>query len=51
MNGVSALINGVVVKNPPTHAGDGGDGGLIAGSGRYHGGGNVNPLLYSVRHN
>ena len=48
MNGVSALINGAVVKNPRTKAGDGG---LIAGSERYPGGGNVNPLQYSVRHN
>ena len=48
MNGVSALINGVVVKNPPTDAGDAGDGGLITGSGRHPGGGNINPLQYSV---
>ena len=51
MSGVSALISGVVVKNPPTSAEDAGDGGLIAGSGRYPGGGNVSPLQYSVRHN
>ena len=51
LNGVSALINDAVVKNPPTDAGDAGDGGLITGSGRHPGGGNVNLLQYSVWRN
>ena len=36
-----------VVKNPPDNAGDGGDAGLIFGSGRSPGGGHGNPLQYS----
>ena len=36
-----------VVKNPPANAEDTGDSGLIPGSGRSPGGGNVNPLQYS----
>ena len=34
----------VVVKNLPSSAGDGRDLGLIPGSGRFPGGGHVNPL-------
>ena len=34
----------LAVKNPPDNAGDGGDAGLIFGSGRSPGGGHGNPL-------
>ena len=37
----------LVVKNPPTNAGDARGAGLIPGSGRSPGGGNGNPLQYS----
>ena len=37
---------GVVVKNPPTNAGDAEDSGLIPGLGRSPGGGNGNSLWY-----
>ena len=37
----------LVVKNPPAHAGNVRDAGLIPGSGRSPGGGNGNPLQYS----
>ena len=37
-----------MVKNPPDSAGDAGDASLIPGSGRSPGGGNGNPLKYSV---
>ena len=40
-----------VVKNPPDNAGDGGDAGLIFGSGRSPGGGHGNPLQYSCLEN
>ena len=36
----------LAVKNPPDNAGDGGDAGLIFGSGRSPGGGHGNPLQY-----
>jgi len=36
-----------VVKNLPANTGAAGDPGLIPGSGRFPGGGNGNPLLYS----
>ena len=39
---------GSVVKNPSANAGDTGDLGLIPGSGRSLGGGNGNPLQYSL---
>ena len=39
---------GSVVKNLPANAGDAGDVGLIPGSGRSPGGGNGNPLQYSL---
>ena len=39
---------GTMVKNLPTNAGDAGDLGLIARSGRSHGGVNGNPLQYSA---
>ena len=42
-----SIIGGVVVKKPPTNAGDTGDAGSIPGSGRFPGGGNSNPLQYS----
>ena len=41
----------LVVKNPPTNAGDRGDMGSIPGSGISHGVGNGNPLQYSCREN
>ena len=37
-----------MVKNSPDSAGDAGDASLIPGSGRSPGGGNGNPLQYSV---
>ena len=43
--------DGSGVKNPPAHAGDAGDLGLIPGSGRSPGGGNSNPLQYSCLEN
>ena len=42
---------GAVVENPPTNALATGDGGLIPGSGRSPGVGNVNPLQYSCLEN
>ena len=42
---------GTVVKNPPAHAGDTGNMGLIPGSGRSLGGGNGNPLQYACLEN
>ena len=42
---------GLVVKNSPASAGDIKDEGLIAGSGRYRGGGHGNPLQYSCLEN
>ena len=48
---ISLLFSGLqvvlVVKNPPTNAGDTGDSGLIPGSGRSLGVGNGNLLQYS----
>ena len=41
------MYGGSVLKNPPDNAGDAGDSGLIPGSGRSPGEGNVNPLQYS----
>ena len=41
----------LVVKNPPTYAGDIRDVGSIPGSGRYLGGGNGNPLQHSCLKN
>ena len=41
------FVSGVAVKNPPVHAGDVGDAGLIPGSGRFLGEGNGNPLQSS----
>ena len=41
----------LVVKNPPAHAGDAWDQGLIPGSGRSPGGGHGNPLQYSCLEN
>ena len=38
---------GAVVKNPPANAGDGRDGVLIPGLGRFPGVGNGNPFQYS----
>ena len=40
-----------VVKNPPDNAGDGGDAGLIFGSGRSPGGGHGNPIQYCCPEN
>ena len=42
---------GAVVENPPANALATGDGGLIPGSGRSPGVGNVNPLQYSCLEN
>ena len=42
---------GSVVKNPPANKGDARDMGLISGSGRSPGVGNVNPLQYSCLEN
>ena len=41
----------LVVKNPPAHAGDIRDTGLIPGLGRSTGGGHDNPLQYSCLEN
>ena len=41
----------LVVKNPPTNAGDVRDAGLIPGSGSFPGGGNGNPIQYSCLEN
>ena len=41
----------LVVKNPPTSAGDLRDAGSISGSGRSPGGGHGNPLQYSCLEN
>ena len=41
----------LVVKNPPTNAGDTGDVGSIPGSGESPGGGHGNPLQYSCLEN
>ena len=41
----------LVVKNPPDNAGDGGDAGLIFGSGRSPGGGHGNPIQYCCPEN
>ena len=41
----------LVVKNPPTNAGDVRDAGLIPGTGRCPEGGNGNPLQYSCLEN
>ena len=41
----------LVVKNPPTNAGDAKDAGLIPGSGIYPGVGNGNPFQYSCLEN
>ena len=41
----------LVVKNPPTNAGDIREAGSIPGLGRSPGGGNVNPLQYSCLEN
>ena len=43
--------SGIVVKNPPTDAGDARDAGLIPGSGRSPGVGNGTPLQYSCLEN
>ena len=40
-----------MVKNPPANAGDIRDVGLIFGAGRSPGGGNGNPLQYSLLEN
>ena len=45
------LPGGSVVKNPYVNAGATGAVGLILGSGRSSGGGDVNPLQYSCRDN
>ena len=42
------FLGGSVVKNPPAN---GGDTGLIPGSGRFPGGGNGNPFQYSCQEN
>jgi len=44
---VKASRVALVVRNPPTKAGDSSDVGSIAGSGRSPGKGNGNPLQYS----
>ena len=41
----------LVIKNPPTNAGDAGDVGSIPGSGRSSAEGNGNPLKYSCLEN
>ena len=41
------FLGALVVKIPPTIAGDKGDAGLIPESGRFPGGGHNNPLQYS----
>ena len=46
-----SLPGGTVVKNPPANAGDTRDLGLIPGSGRSHGVGNINPLQHSCLEN
>ena len=43
--------SGIVLKNPPTDAGDARDAGLIPGSGRSPGVGNGAPLQYSCLEN
>ena len=48
---MGGLPGDTVVKNLPANARDAGDLGLIPGSGRSPGGGNVNPLQYSCREN
>ena len=40
-----------MVKKPPVNAGDVRDTGSIPGLGRFHGGGNGNPLQYSCLEN
>ena len=45
------LPRGSVVKNPPVNAGGTRDAGSIPGLGRFHGGGNGNPLQYSCLEN
>jgi len=47
MNTYEGFPGGTVVKNLPANAGDSRDWGLIPGSGRSPGRGNVNPLQYS----
>ena len=49
INGASQLV--LVVKNPPAHAGDLRDVGLIPGLGRSPGGGDGSPLHYSCPEN
>ena len=44
-------IVALLVKTPPANTGDVRDAGLISGSGRYPGRGNVNPLQYSYLEN
>ena len=44
-------VGGTLVKNPPANTGDSGDIGLIPGSGRFPGGGNVHLLQYSCLEN
>ena len=43
------LSGGLVVKSPSANAGDSGDTGLVPGSGRSPGEGNVNPLQYCLK--
>ena len=48
---MESFPGGAVVKNLPANAGDARDVGLIPGSGRSSGVGNVNPLQYSCLEN
>ena len=43
----SNAFNSILIKNPPSNAGDTRDVGLVPGSGRFPGEGNGNPLQYS----
>ena len=45
---MQGFLGATAVKNPPANVGDAG---LIPGSGRFPGGGNGNPLLYSCLEN
>ena len=48
---IEGFLGGPMVKNPSADAGNTGDEGSIAGSGRSPGGGNGNPLQYSCLEN
>ena len=48
---ILSFSRGSIIKNSHANAGDGGDEGVIPGSGRTPGGGNGNPLQYSCLEN